>query len=98
MLLVLALGAIAVVLLHLAVGYVEGLAVLVPMLLVALPLSAGRYVGEDALERWRAARATAPRQWHAARVPALRPAARVAARGSVLLGTHLARRPPPALA
>jgi hypothetical protein len=96
--LVLVLGAIALVLLHLAVGYAEGLVVLVPMVLVALPLAAGRYVGEDALERWRVARAVTRRRWCVAPAPRLRAAARSAARGGVLLATHLSRRPPPALA
>jgi hypothetical protein len=81
-------------------GLSEGFALLAPALLFALPLLAGRYVGEEALERLRISRAVPParrRRTRAARVPRLRRAERPAVRGGLLLAAHLAHRPPPAL-
>jgi hypothetical protein len=79
-------------------GLSEGFALLAPALLLALPLLAGRYVGEDVLERVRAARTprVAPRRERRPRVPRLRRGARPAPRGGLLLAAHLAHRPPPA--
>jgi hypothetical protein len=67
----------------------------VPVLLLALPLAAGRYVGEDGLVRL-ATRRQAPRPRVASSVrPALR-APRVMARGGRLIAVALAERGPPA--
>jgi hypothetical protein len=74
------------------------LALLAPALLLALPLLAGRYVGEDVIERLRTPRtAPAPRRAQPP-APRLRPLARPMARGTGLMAGHLARRPPPRLA
>lgn len=67
-----------------------------PVFLLLLPLIAGRYVGEERIERlaqaW-AGRERRPRTL-SSRIPAPRPRA-VLARGGRLIGTSLAVRPPP---
>jgi hypothetical protein len=72
------------------------LLLLAPVLLLAVPLALGRYVGEDALERLRAA-VHRPR---ALRAPVAAPRPRcapvLAVRGGRLIGAALAVRPPPA--
>jgi hypothetical protein len=79
-------------------GVGEGLEYLAPALLFALPLLAGRYLGEDLIERARMTRAVpAPRRARP-RPVRLRPAARAVPRGRALLASHLAHRPPPAVA
>lgn len=79
-------------------GVGDGLAILAPALLLAVPLLAGRYLGEDALERVRLARSAPPRR---RRGPVLagrpRRAAAPEPRGTLLLALRLAKRPPPAL-
>ena len=80
-------------------GLHEGFALLAPAVLLALPLLAGRHLGEDVLERVRCARAVPParRRARAARLLPLRRDARPGLRGGLLLAAHLAHRPPPAL-
>jgi hypothetical protein len=83
--------ALAALGLHLA-GLDTGLLFLAPAFVLALPLLAGRYLGEGALIRARRrprARARDPR-------PALRPPARLLPRGGLLVGHGLAGRAPPA--
>jgi hypothetical protein len=78
-------------------GHAELLAYAAPLFLVAVPLLAGRYVGEERLERMRggfAARRRVARPALAAsrRSPVLLP------RGGRLIAEALAVRPPPGLA
>lgn len=70
-----------------------------PLLLMALPLLAGRYLGENALDRLVrfAASRRRPRVPVAARSTAHGPRA-LLARGGALLARSLAVRPPPAAA
>jgi hypothetical protein len=77
----------------------EGLVMLAPALAFALPLLAGRYLGERAIERVRTARASAPapRRRSTAAVPRRRPSLALVPRGGLLLASSLATRPPPAL-
>jgi hypothetical protein len=77
----------------------EGLVMLAPALAFAVPLLAGRYVGERAIERVREARAatSAPRHRSTAAVPHRRPSLALVPRGGLLLASSLATRPPPAL-
>src|SRR5688572_24491699 len=80
-------------------GVLEGLAMVAPALLLLLPLLAGRYLGEEALDRLRLARARPParrRHGHAA-APAARRHVALVPRGGLLLASSLATRPPPAL-
>jgi hypothetical protein len=66
-----------------------------PVLLILLPLLAGRYVGEDGLARLTAA--LVPRRRRAAvALPPPRRAPRVLARGGRLIAVALAHRGPPA--
>jgi len=77
----------------------EGLVMFAPGLFVAFWLFAGRYLGEERIERARAARAR-PEAAHApAPVAAARPrpARAMVPRGGLLLGASLAERAPPAL-
>ena len=68
-----------------------------PVLVLVLPLLAGRYVGEERLARLAAAFAPARRRPAAALRPAVARAPRVLPRGGRLIATALAVRPPPAL-
>jgi len=77
-------------------GAHDGLLYLVPALLLAAPLAVRRYPGEDALRAFAPRRAPRPPA-RAAPAPA-RPVFRLVPRGALLLGTSLAKRPPPALA
>ena len=70
-------------------------ALLAPAVLLALPLLAGRYVGEDVIERLRTRRPAPARRRATQAAPPLRPLARRMPRGGGLVGSHLARRPPP---
>ena len=91
-----AVGVSALLLLAVLAGHPQLLAFSAPLFLVAVPLVAGRYVGEATLERLRrgtgrrsrprpaVARATGPR-----RTPVLLP------RGGRLIAEALAVRPPP---
>lgn len=95
MLLVLALAAVGFVCAQVVVGYSAPLAAIAPVLLVTLPLLAGRYVGEDVLDRLRSVRAIpAPARRRPAPVR-VRPSLRATVRGGVLIATNLSRRPPP---
>jgi hypothetical protein len=77
----------------------EGLVMLAPALAFAVPLLAGRYVGERTIHRVRAARAGAPtaRRRSTAAAPRRRPSLALVPRGGLLLASSLATRPPPAL-
>ena len=77
-------------------GLGEGLALLAPALLLAAPLLLGRYVGEDALERIRAARRTVGRRVRAVFVAPRPRAPRGARLQGALLGARGAERAPPA--
>jgi hypothetical protein len=80
-----------------AAGYPELLAFACPLLVVALPLVAGRYLGEESIERMRR-RTTRPRT---RRIEPQQPAPRgfaVLPRGGRLIAAALAERGPPALA
>jgi hypothetical protein len=80
-------------------GLHTGLLLLSPALVLALPLLAGRYLGEETLGRL--ARRAVPRRrvrgLAVALAPRRRPRALVA-RGGLLLAAALAERGPPALA
>ena len=83
-----------------AAGYEEVLAYSAPLLVLALPLLAGHYIGEERIARV-AARLRGRRPRHRdtpARVRASRPLAVLAPRGGELIASALAERPPPALA
>jgi hypothetical protein len=67
-----------------------------PALLFALPLLAGRYVGEDQLARLAAAFVATRRRPAPALAPASPRARRSLPRGGTLLAFSLAVRPPPA--
>jgi len=67
-----------------------------PALVLALPLLAGRYVGEEQLARLAAAFVAPPRRAAATRVPAAARAPRSLPRGGRLIACSLAVRPPPA--
>jgi len=99
LLLAAAIGASAVLLLAALAGHAELLAYAAPLFLVAVPLLAGRYVGEDALERLRGASPARRRVPAAGRMPAgTRRAAALLPRGGRLIAESLAVRPPPLLA
>jgi hypothetical protein len=68
-----------------------------PVLLLLLPLLAGRYVGEDGIARLGACLAAPRRRSLALRAAAPRRAPRVLARGGRLVAVALAQRGPPAL-
>lgn len=76
-------------------GVATGLLFLAPALLLAVPLLAGRYVGERAVARLVAARARPRRSRGAARRTPGLPAAPFP-RGGQLIAWSLAVRPPPA--
>jgi hypothetical protein len=69
-----------------------------PVLVFALPLLAGRYVGEEQLARLAAAFVVARRRPAAAIMPTVRRAPRDVPRGGRLIAASLAVRPPPAQA
>jgi hypothetical protein len=80
-------------------GHPELLPYAAPLFLLAVPLLAGRYVGEERLERIRSglrpARRRPPRT---AAPPARRRPMALFPRGGRLIAHSLAERPPPALA
>ena len=78
------------------VGVHSDVLLALPALLLALPLLAGRYVGEERLARLAAAYVTARRRPATALCPTVRPAPRGVARGGRLIADSLAVRPPPA--
>ncbi len=96
LLFVLAGLAIGWALVQAATGYDGGLAFMAPAVFVAVPLLAGRYLGEDQIahlacwvQRRRAPR-RAPRVHGHARAPR-----RLLSRGGALIARSLAVRPPP---
>jgi hypothetical protein len=96
LLLALAAVALAWALFQAATGYDGGLAFMAPALFVAVPLLAGRYLGEDTiagLARRVQCRRRTPR---APRVRGRsRPPRRLLSRGGALIARSLAVRPPP---
>ena len=98
LLLAAALATSALLLLAAFAGHPVLLAYAAPLFVVAIPLIAGRYVGEDRLERLMVvARRGRPRRIAAALPGGRRPAALVP-RGGRLLARSLAERGPPAVA
>jgi hypothetical protein len=93
-----ALATSALLLVAALAGHPELLPYAAPVFLLALPLLAGRYVGEEQLERMRSGfrRARRPRP-RAAAVPACRRVPASFPRGGRLIAHSLAERPPPAL-
>jgi hypothetical protein len=94
-----ALATSALLLLSALVGHADLLPYAAPLFLLAVPLLAGRYVGEERLERMRSGLRTAPLR--ASRVeepPAFRRPVVWLPRGGRLIARSLAERPPPALA
>lgn len=77
-------------------GHVELLAYAAPLLMVGLPLLAGRYVGEERLERWRSRTVCPSRRRILSSLPEGRRSAVLVPRGSRLIGHSLAERAPPA--
>lgn len=80
------------------VGVHSDLLLAAPVLVFALPLLAGRYVGEEQLARLAAAFVVARRRPAAQLVPTARRAPHSLPRGGRLIAASLAVRPPPVLA
>jgi hypothetical protein len=80
------------------VGVHSDLLLAAPVLVFALPLLAGRYVGEEQLARLAAAFVVARRRPAAQLVPAVRRTPHRLPRGGCLIAASLAVRPPPAVA
>ena len=93
-----ALATSALVVLLALAGHPELLAYVSPLLVVALPLVAGRYVGEETLSRLRARVATPRRSRRPAlaALPAGRRLFALVPRGGRLIAHALAERGPPA--
>jgi hypothetical protein len=77
------------------VGVHSDLLLAAPALVFALPLLAGRYVGEEQLARLAAAFVAARRRPAAQLVPTVRRAVHRLPRGGRLIAASLAVRPPP---
>lgn len=88
----------ALLLLATLAGHADLLPYAAPLFLLAVPLLAGRYVGEERLERLRSGLRRTPLRAPLAETP---PAARrlraALPRGGRLIAHSLAERPPPAL-
>jgi hypothetical protein len=80
------------------VGVPSDVLLAVPVLVFALPLLAGRYVGEEQLARLAAAFVTARRRPAGRLVPTMPRAPQRLPRGGCLIAASLAVRPPPAAA
>jgi hypothetical protein len=94
MLFAFAAGTSALVLLAALAGHTELIAYAAPLLVVALPLVAGRYVGEERLRQMSGL--TRPRDRRvAAATPAVRRPAELVPRGGRLIAHSLAERGPP---
>jgi hypothetical protein len=94
-----ALATSALLLLASVAGHADLLPYAAPLFLIAVPLLAGRYVGEERLERMRSGLRRAPLRAPRAEVPpALRRVVALLPRGGRLIAHSLAERPPPALA
>lgn len=90
-------GASAALLLAFAAGAVGGeLLYAAPVVLLALPLLSGRYVGEQSIERLASRRATRTDRSAARPVMVSRAGARAFPRGGLLVAASLAERGPPA--
>jgi hypothetical protein len=99
LLLAAAVSTSALLLLAAAAGHPDLLVYAAPLFLLAVPLLAGRYVGEERLERLRRGSAGVPRRLAPARVrPSARRPAALLPRGGRLIAESLAVRPPPVLA
>jgi hypothetical protein len=80
-------------------GHAELLPYAAPLFLLAVPLLAGRYVGEERLERMRSGLRRGARRPPRAVVPSVgRRLVASVPRGGHLIAHSLAERPPPALA
>jgi hypothetical protein len=77
------------------VGLHSDVLLLVPVLFVALPLLAGRYVGEEHLARLAAAYVPKRRRAAGSLAPTTPRRPRVLPRGGRLIAASLAERPPP---
>ena len=77
-------------------GQLDLLVYAAPLVLIGLPLLAGRYLGEDTLERLRRAPGTCPRRRRPAQVMGGRRGAVLLPRGGRLIAHALAERGPPA--
>ncbi|HEX4344387.1 MAG TPA: hypothetical protein VHZ31_02380 [Solirubrobacteraceae bacterium] len=77
------------------VGAPSDVLLALPVLLLSLPLLAGRYVGEDRLARLAAAFVSTPRRAAAAPAAVARRSPRALPRGGRLIASSLAVRPPP---
>jgi hypothetical protein len=96
LLLAAAVGMSALLLIAALAGQSDLLVYSAPLFVVAAPLLAGRYVGEQQLERLRGGRACAvPRRLAAGARPASRGPASLLPRGGRLIAEALAVRPPP---
>ena len=93
-----ALATSALVLLLALAGHPELLAYASPLLVVALPLVAGRYVGEESLERLRRRTARPYRRHAVAAQSSARRGFAVLPRGGRLIAAALAERGPPLVA
>ena len=88
----------AALLLAASAGHVELLAYAAPVCVVVLPLLAGRYVGEQALERLSGGRVGTRRRVSVELLSGVRRSAGFFPRGGSLIAQALAERGPPALA
>jgi hypothetical protein len=79
-------------------GSQTGLLYLAPVLVLALPLVLGRYVGEEQLAGLASRARTRPRRRRVSPVTGPRSSARVMQRGGRLVASGMAKRPPPAAA
>jgi len=96
LLLAAAIGMCALLALGALTGHADLLAYAGPVCLLALPLLAGRYVGEEALERLRRQRPPARRPRLSRALPqGARRVAVLLPRGGRLIAEALAVRPPP---
>jgi hypothetical protein len=86
----------AALLLAALAGHAELVAYAAPLCVVALPLLAGRYVGEETLERLRERVEPARRQGAAPALPGARRSMAAFPRGGRLMAQALAERGPPA--
>jgi hypothetical protein len=89
-----AAGTSALVLLAALAGHAELIAYTAPVLIVALPLVAGRYVGEERLRQLSSLERPPARRVPAA-TPAVRRPAELVPRGGRLIAHSLAERGPP---
>jgi hypothetical protein len=95
-LLAVAVLGVAIALAETITGLDTGLLLLSPALVLLLPLLAGRYLGEETLERLVARRARLARHARPASAPLPRPRPRATlVRGGRLLAAALAERGPP---